>query len=25
MAEDEQLQEHAGFWKLIEEGEQKKK
>jgi mRNA-degrading endonuclease RelE of RelBE toxin-antitoxin system len=24
MAEDEQLQEHAGFWKLIEEGEQKK-
>ena len=25
MAEDEQLQENAGFWKLIEEGEQKKK
>jgi mRNA-degrading endonuclease RelE of RelBE toxin-antitoxin system len=25
MAEDEQLQKHAGFWKLIEEGEQRKK
>jgi mRNA-degrading endonuclease RelE of RelBE toxin-antitoxin system len=25
MAEDEQLQENAGFWNLIEEGEQKKK
>jgi mRNA-degrading endonuclease RelE of RelBE toxin-antitoxin system len=24
MGEDEQLQEHAGFWKLIEEGEGKK-
>jgi mRNA-degrading endonuclease RelE of RelBE toxin-antitoxin system len=25
MAEDEQLQEHAGFWKLIEEGEKGRK
>jgi mRNA-degrading endonuclease RelE of RelBE toxin-antitoxin system len=25
MAEDEQLRENAGFWKLIEEGEQRKK
>ncbi len=25
MAEDDQLREHAGFWKLIEEGEQRKK
>jgi len=25
MGEDEQLQEHSGFWKLIEEGEKKKK
>jgi mRNA-degrading endonuclease RelE of RelBE toxin-antitoxin system len=25
MAEDEQLREHSGFWKLIEEGEQRKK
>ena len=25
MAEDDQLRENAGFWKLIEEGEQRKK
>jgi mRNA-degrading endonuclease RelE of RelBE toxin-antitoxin system len=25
MAEDEQLQEHAGFWKLIDEGKKTKK
>ncbi len=25
VGEDEQLQEHAGFWKLIEEGEKKKR